>query len=76
MRFVPYLANADRTRSRAFVHNLFEAYPALFETVDGVRLMAAERKVRAIDIGEAWWQDVDTPEMLAHAEQEVARLLL
>jgi 1L-myo-inositol 1-phosphate cytidylyltransferase len=43
---------------------------------DGVRLMAAERKVRAIDIGQAWWQDVDTPEMLARAEREVARLLL
>ena len=43
---------------------------------DGVRLMAAERKVRAIDIGEAWWQDVDTPEMLARAEQEAERLLI
>ena len=43
---------------------------------DGVRMMAAERKVRAIDIGEAWWQDVDTPEMLARAEQEAARLLI
>ena len=41
---------------------------------DGVRLMAAERNALAIDIGEAWWQDVDTPEMLARAEQEVARL--
>jgi 1L-myo-inositol 1-phosphate cytidylyltransferase len=44
---------------------------------DGVRLMAAEGNVRAIDIGEAWWQDVDTPEMFAHAEahfREVARL--
>jgi len=35
---------------------------------DGVRLMATDGKVRAIDIGEAWWQDVDTPEMLKHAE--------
>lgn len=35
---------------------------------DGVRLMASDAKVRAIDIGAAWWQDVDTPEMLAHAE--------
>ncbi len=35
---------------------------------DGVRLMASDGKVRAIDIGEAWWQDVDTPEMHAHAE--------
>ncbi len=42
---------------------------------DGVRLMAAERKARAVDIGDAWWQDVDTPEMLARAEQESARLL-
>jgi len=42
---------------------------------DGIRLMAAEKKVRAIDIGDAWWQDVDTPEMLARAEEESARLL-
>ena len=42
---------------------------------DGIRLMAAERKVGAIDIGDAWWQDVDTPEMLARAEEESARLL-
>ena len=35
---------------------------------DGVRLMAAEGNVIAVDIGEAWWQDVDTPEMRAHAE--------
>jgi 1L-myo-inositol 1-phosphate cytidylyltransferase len=41
---------------------------------DGVRLMAAERNALAIDIGDAWWQDVDTPEMLARATQEVARL--
>jgi choline kinase len=42
---------------------------------DGVRLMAADGKVRAVDIGAAWWQDVDTPEMLQQAEQESARLL-
>jgi len=41
---------------------------------DGVRLMAADGKALAIDIGEAWWQDVDTPEMLARAEQEAKRL--
>ena len=44
---------------------------------DGVRLMAADGKVRAIDIGPAWWQDVDTPEMRAHAEgnlRDLARL--
>jgi choline kinase len=42
---------------------------------DGVRLMAADEKAVAINIGEAWWQDVDTPEMLVRAEQDVARLV-
>jgi len=41
---------------------------------DGVRLMAEDKKALAIDIGKAWWQDVDTPEMLARAEQEAERL--
>lgn len=41
---------------------------------DGVRLMAAQGKVRAVDIGEAWWQDVDTPEMYAHAEEHFGAL--
>ena len=40
---------------------------------DGVRTMAADDKVRAIDIGTAWWQDVDTPQMLRHAEKEMAK---
>jgi len=39
---------------------------------DGVRLMAADGKVRGIDIGESWWQDVDTPEMLRQAEEHFA----
>jgi 1L-myo-inositol 1-phosphate cytidylyltransferase len=42
---------------------------------DGVRLMAEEKNAIAIDIGDAWWQDIDTPEMLARAEQEAERLL-
>ena len=41
---------------------------------DGVRLMAADGKVRGIDIGSAWWQDVDTPEMRAHAEENLRNL--
>ena len=40
---------------------------------DGVRIMAADDKVRAIDIGTAWWQDVDTLQMLQHAEKEMAK---
>jgi choline kinase len=39
----------------------------------GVRLMATDKKVRAIDIGDAWWQDVDTAEMLQHAEKHMAK---
>jgi choline kinase len=38
---------------------------------DGVRSMASEGKARAIDIGNAWWQDIDTPEMLAQAEKHL-----
>jgi len=40
---------------------------------DGVRLMADDDKVRAIDIGNAWWQDVDTPEMLQYAERQMSK---
>jgi 1L-myo-inositol 1-phosphate cytidylyltransferase len=39
---------------------------------DGVRAMAADGKARAIDIGDAWWQDVDTPEMFTAAERKLA----
>jgi 1L-myo-inositol 1-phosphate cytidylyltransferase len=42
---------------------------------DGVRLMAEEGKALVVDIGTAWWQDVDTPEMLERAQQEATRLL-
>jgi choline kinase len=41
---------------------------------DGVRLMTGDNKVRAIDIGGAWWQDVDTPGMLWHAEKKMKAL--
>jgi choline kinase len=43
---------------------------------DGVRLMAEDGKAMATEIGAAWWQDVDTPEMLARAEQVTQRLFL
>jgi choline kinase len=39
---------------------------------DGIRLMADDSKVRAVDIGESWWQDVDTRQMLQHAEEQMA----
>jgi choline kinase len=39
---------------------------------DAVQLMAGDRNVRAIDIGDAWWQDVDTPQMLKYAERQMS----
>ncbi len=63
---------------------LFVCPPGIFEYLerarqngdcslaDGVRLMALEEKVRAVNIGDAWWQDVDTPEMFRQAERKIA----
>lgn len=36
---------------------------------EAVQLMANDGRAEAIDIGDAWWQDVDTPAMLQRAEQ-------
>ena len=41
---------------------------------DGMRLLAGDGKALAVDVGDAWWQDVDTPEMLEQAERHSARL--
>ncbi|HTT20003.1 MAG TPA: NTP transferase domain-containing protein [Candidatus Sulfotelmatobacter sp.] len=35
---------------------------------DGMRQLAREQKLKAFNIGDAHWQDVDTPEAFAHAE--------
>jgi len=40
---------------------------------DGVRRMAADSKVKAIDIGDNWWQDVDTPATLQAASNYLRR---
>ena len=59
---------------------MFLCSPALFKTLeaatkdgncslsDGMRMLASARNLRAMEIGEAQWQDVDTPEALAYAE--------
>jgi choline kinase len=59
---------------------MFLCSPALFQRLeaakrdgncslsDGMRQLAREQKLRAFDIGDAHWQDVDSPEALAYAE--------
>jgi len=39
-----------------------------FSLSDGMRQLIRERRLRALEIGEAQWQDLDTPEALAYAE--------
>jgi choline kinase len=39
---------------------------------NGVELMAADGKVRGIDIGSARWHDIDTPRVLEHAERDTS----
>ena len=60
---------------------MFLCQPAMFDWLesamidgncslsDGMRLMAQQRKLRAFDIGDAMWQDVDTPDALAYARR-------
>jgi 1L-myo-inositol 1-phosphate cytidylyltransferase len=67
---------------------MFYCSPALFERLesattdgncslsDGMRQLARDRSLRAWEIGEAQWQDVDTPEALAHAESNFRRAFL
>jgi choline kinase len=36
---------------------------------EGVKRLADQGKMEALDIGDSYWQDVDTPDMLTHAEK-------
>src|SRR5216683_1671550 len=70
----------DLARYDALDTGMFLCSPALFDRLesakrdgncslsDGMRQLAQEQKLRAFDIGDAHWQDVDSPEALAHAE--------
>lgn len=79
----------DKTLStyNAIDTGMFLCTPALFEALeacqgpagcslsDGVRLLAKQGRMRAFDIEDGFWQDVDTPEMLAYAERTLIRRL-
>jgi len=66
----------ELTRFDAVDTGMFLCTPAIFTALeqatvngncslsDGMRILAAKRKLRAFDIGDAIWQDVDTPEAL------------
>jgi choline kinase len=40
---------------------------------DGVQHLATSGRMDTLDIGNGFWQDVDTPEMLAHATELLAQ---
>jgi choline kinase len=64
----------------AFDTGMFLCSPELFNVLesvkkngncslsDGMRLLGENGRLRAFDVEDAFWQDVDTPEALAHAE--------
>jgi 1L-myo-inositol 1-phosphate cytidylyltransferase len=70
----------DLARYDALDTGMFLCSPELFNRLeaakkngdcslsDGMRQLAREHKLRAFDIGEGQWHDVDSPEALAHAE--------
>jgi choline kinase len=70
----------DLARYDALDTGMFLCSPALFDRLeaakrdgncslsDGMRQLAREQKLKAFDIGDAHWQDVDSPEALSHAE--------
>ena len=71
----------DLFRYNALDTGMFLCSPALFQQLevakkkgdcslsDGMRKLAQDRKLKAFDIGDGHWQDVDSPQALAHAEE-------
>ena len=43
---------------------------------DGVRALAAPRLLRSFDIGDSWWQDIDTPGALEHGAKLLQKHLV
>lgn len=70
------------TRYNAIDTGMFLCSPAIFDSLqavmtegncslsDGMQRMASQRKLRAFDIGDALWQDIDTPEAYDFAKSQ------
>ncbi|HET6581895.1 MAG TPA: NTP transferase domain-containing protein [Nannocystaceae bacterium] len=74
------LADYDAIDIGVFVctHGLLDALQAVWDQngdaslSQGVSALAALGKMSVLEIGDGFWQDVDTPEMLAHTERMLA----
>jgi 1L-myo-inositol 1-phosphate cytidylyltransferase len=75
----------DLTRYDAVDTGMFLCSLAVFDALDavvkdgncslsdGMQFLASHRRMRSFDIGDAVWQDIDTPEMLDFAEMQISQ---
>ena len=79
-KLIPNYDAVDTGVFRCSQH-LFQALSAVYEATgdaslsQGVQTLAAQGHARVEDVGDAWWQDVDTPETRRYAETLLARSL-
>ncbi|MBM3262065.1 MAG: NTP transferase domain-containing protein [candidate division Zixibacteria bacterium] len=77
----------DLNEYNAIDTGMFACTPVLFDALescrtekgcslsDGIRTLSRQGRMRVLDIGDGFWQDVDTPDMVAHAERTLLRRL-
>lgn len=86
VRVADYVISIGKSLKRydAVDTGMFLCSPAVFDALeaviedgncslsDGMQLMASNKKLRAYDIEDAIWQDIDTPEMLDFAQVQLS----